>query len=112
MGIVDAAVIAATLRTRSELRGTLRELLQRLSGDAFALREVERVERELIRTLRLTEARRLPVRVPRADRPLQLSAGQWDLIIKIVARFEDVAIRKKCQTALSHAVAQGVILAA
>ena len=104
---VDRAVIRTALAAHPKLRDQLRVLFQRVSNNAFSEAELNAIERELLDTLRVSEAIGMPSDPSDAEARVVLSGDQLLVAQAVLKRFRDPRLRTRVGEELSAAVRSG-----
>jgi hypothetical protein len=110
LSLLDSTIFRAALITRPSLRTDLRSLIQRIARTSLIAAEMDQIEHELVRSLRVNEARQLPSLLPRPSEQLFLTGKQLQIIAAVIGRFQDPRLRDKCLGVMSSAVAKGWVI--
>lgn len=105
--LVDRAVIRTTLAAQPQLRNNLRALVRSMTLDAFDEQELGSIERELVDSLKISEAIGMPSSLPATGQALILTADQLDVVQAIVARFRNAGLRGRLAAEIASAVSAG-----
>lgn len=112
VSILDRTAISAALVSNPSLRKNLRDLVQQLTKIPFSDAELDQIEHEVVRSLKLSEATRLPNRLPTTGSSIRLTPDQLRILLGIIGRFRDPLVRDRCSRAVAAARAEGRIVLA
>ena len=110
MGYFDSLIISGALASHPDLRRNLQTLVVRVLGYRPSSEYFLKVERNLVRSLRLPDAMRMPSSLPPEGHPLRLTFGQMSIVRQTIGRFGDGELRETLLGSLESAVANGSVV--
>lgn len=110
MGFPDSTIISLALAANPTLRENLREVVSRITQDAFSDATCGEIEREVVAHFRIDDAMKMPNALPARGHPLPLRRDQVAIIKSTISRFKDAQLRSNLLAHVDAAIGRGAIV--
>jgi hypothetical protein len=106
---IQRTILKKALVGNPQLRDNLRTLFKRLSDTSLSDADLSAIEAQIVDVLSIPEALSLPSALPADGAPLVMTDQQSKTVQRVIARFSDVPLRARVESALADAKRSGRI---